>query len=130
MKNYTQLTCEERYQISGLRDERQLSCINGKKFSLHDWAEVERLTQQDFSPGQMAYQLELEDGLQIGHETIYQHIYADNRRGSVLWRHLRCQKPLYFKIYRRHRYETRKFSLIWAKEATSPTRRSRHSTWV
>lgn len=140
MRNYTQLTCEQRYQISGLRaagwnqtqiavevgvdkstisrelsrnkgqrgwrpkqaqwlrDGRRLSCINGKKFSLHDWAEVERLTRQDFSPEQVAYRLELEGGLQISHETIYRHIYADKRRGGVLWRHLRCQKP------RRKRY--------------------------
>ena len=134
MRNYTQLTCEQRYQISGLRtagwnqaqiavevggdkstisrelsrnkgqrgwrpkqaqslrDERRLSCINGKKFSVHDWAEVERLTRQDVSPEQVAYRLELEGGLQISHETIYRHIYADKRRGGVLWRHLRCQK--------------------------------------
>lgn len=39
-----------------------------------------------------------EGGLQISHETIYLHIYADKRRGGDLWQHLRCQKP------RRKRY--------------------------
>jgi len=135
MKKYTQLTSEQRYQISGLkkagwkqaqiatevgvdkstisrelkrnkgdcgwrpkqaqrlRDERRQGCINGKQFSLNDWAEVERLIRQDLSPEQAAARLELEGGLQISHEAIYQHMYADKRAGGDLWRHLRCQKP-------------------------------------
>ena len=36
--------------------------------------------------------------MQISHETIYQHIYAEKRASSSLWLHLRCQKP------RRRRY--------------------------
>jgi len=140
MKKYTQLTSEQRYQISGLkkagwkqaqiatevgvdkstisrelkrnkgdcgwrpkqaqrlRDERRQGCINGKRFSLNDWAEVERLIRQDLSPEQAAARLELEGGLQISHEAIYRHMYADKRAGGDLWRHLRCQKP------RRKRY--------------------------
>lgn len=140
MRRYTQLTSEQRYQISGfkkagwkqaqiavdvgvnkstisrelkrnkgdrgwrakqaqrLRDERRQGCINGKQFSLNDWTEVDRLIRQDLSPEQAAARLELEGGLQISHEAIYQHIYADKRAGSDLWRHLRCQKP------RRKRY--------------------------
>jgi transposase, IS30 family len=140
MRKYTQLTSEQRYQISGLkkagwkqaqiaaevgvdkstisrelkrnkgdrgwrpkqaqrlRAERRRGCINGKQFSLNDWAAVERLIRQDLSPEQAASRLELEGGLQISHETIYQHIYADKRAGGDLWRHLRCQKP------RRKRY--------------------------
>lgn len=135
MKKYTQLTSEQRYQISGLkkagwkqaqiatevgvdkstisrelkrnkgdcgwrpkqaqrlRDERRQGCINGKQFSLNDWAEVERLIRQDLSPEQAAARLELEGRLQISHEAIYQHMYADKRAGGDLWRHLRCQKP-------------------------------------
>lgn len=37
--------------------------------------------------------LVLEGGVQISHEAIYLHIYADKRRQSDLWGHLRCQKP-------------------------------------
>lgn len=135
MRQYTQLTSEQRYQISGLRkagwkqvqiaaelgvhkstitreltrnrgergwrpkqaqrtrDARRRGCINGKRFSLNDWAEVERLIRQDLSPEQTAARLELEGGLSISHEIIYQHIYADKRTGGDLWRNLRCQKP-------------------------------------
>ena len=85
-------------QAQRLRDERRRGCINGKQCSLNDWAEVERLIRQDLSPEQAAARLELEGGLQISHEAIYQHIYADKRTGGDLWRHLRCQKP------RRKRY--------------------------
>ena len=140
MKQYTQLTSEQRYQISGLkkagwkqcqiaseigvdkstisrelkrnkgdrgwrpkqaqrlRNERRQDCINGQRLTLDDWTEVDRLIRQDISPEQVAARLELEGGLQISHETIYQHIYTDKRAGGDLWRHLRCQKP------RRKRY--------------------------
>lgn len=143
MKQYTQLTSEQRYQISGLkkagwkqgqiasevgvdkstisrelkrnkgdrgwrpkqaqrlRDERRRDCINDRQRPLDEWAEVDRLIRQDLSPEQTAARLELEGGLQISHETIYQHIYADKRAGGDLWRHLRCQKP------RRKRYASR-----------------------
>ena len=28
----------------------------------------------------------------LSHETLYQHVYADNHQGGNLWQHLRCQK--------------------------------------
>jgi IS30 family transposase len=135
MKHYTQLTREQRYQISGLlkagfrpsqiaaevgmhkstlsrelrrnkgqrgwrpkqaqafRDERCRKCGNARKFSLGEWIEVDRLIQLDMSPEQAAERLALEGRLQISHETIYQHVYADKRRGGALWQHLRCQRP-------------------------------------
>lgn len=140
MKDYKQLTREQRYQISGLkkaglnqsqiadelvvhkstisrefrrnkgrrgwhpkqaqelRDERRKNCANAQRHSLLEWTEVERLIRQDMSPEQASQRLALEGGLQISHESIYLHIYADKRRGGDLWRHLRCQKP------RRKRY--------------------------
>lgn len=85
-------------QAQSLRDERRRMCSNAKGFSLDDWQEVERLIRLDMSPEQAAQRLALEGGLQISHETIYLHIYADKRRDGDLWRHLRCQKP------RRKRY--------------------------
>lgn len=140
MKKYTQLTSEQRYQISGLkkagcnqaqialevgvhkstisrelirnqgergwrpkqaqrlRDERKRACLNGKQFSANDWAFVARLIRADLSPEQTANRLALEGGLQISHEAIYQHLYADKRNGGDLHAHLRSQKP------RRKRY--------------------------
>ena len=80
------------------RDEHRQADTNGKCFSLDEWAEVERLIQEDLSPEQAANRLELEGVLKISHETIYQHIYADKRNGGDLHQHLRRQKP------RRKRY--------------------------
>lgn len=85
-------------QAQALRDERRRACCNAERFSSEDWAEVERLIRWDMSPEQAARRLALEGRLQISHETIYLHIYADKRRDGDLWRHLRCQKP------RRKRY--------------------------
>ena len=85
-------------QAQSLRDERRQACINGKQFSSEEWAEVERLIQEDLSPEQAANRLELEGELQISHEAIYRHVYADKRDGGDLYQHLRSQKP------RRKRY--------------------------
>ena len=85
-------------QAQELRDERRKNCANAQRHSLLEWTEVERLIRQDMSPEQASQRLALEGGLQISHESIYLHIYADKRRGGDLWRHLRCQKP------RRKRY--------------------------
>jgi len=52
-------------QAQRLRDERRQGCVNGKQFSLNDWAEVKRLIRQDFSPEQAAARLAREGSLQI-----------------------------------------------------------------
>lgn len=85
-------------QAQAMRDERRQACINGKQFTLNEWAEVDRLTRADLSPDQVSNRLELEIGLQISPEIIYLHIYADKRNGGELHQHLRSQKP------RRKRY--------------------------
>ncbi len=85
-------------QSQVFRDERCRKCANARKFSLDAWIEVDRLIQLDMSPEQTANRLALEGSLEISHETIYRHIYADKASGGALWRHLRCQKP------RRKRY--------------------------
>jgi IS30 family transposase len=59
-------------QAQSLRDERKQACNNGKHFSLSEGAEVDRLIRKDLSPEQTANRLELEGGLQISHEAIYQ----------------------------------------------------------
>ena len=85
-------------QAQELRNERRKQCANAQRLSMSDWTEVERLVRLDMSPEQVSRRLALESVLQISHETIYLHIYADKRQGGDLWRHLRCQKP------RRKRY--------------------------
>ena len=85
-------------QAQSLHDERRQACLNGKRFTMDDWKEVDRLIADDLSPEQVANRLDLEGVLQISHEAIYQHIYTDKRSGGQLHQHLRSQKP------RRKRY--------------------------
>ena len=80
-------------QAQSFRDERKRSSLNGKRISLHEWADVERLVRADFSPEQVEHRLALEGGLRISHETVYRYIYADKRNGGDLHQHLRSQKP-------------------------------------
>ena len=80
-------------QAQALRDERKQANFNGKQFASDDWAEVGRLIREDLSPEQAADRLALEGRLQISHEAIYRHIYADKRDGGDLCQHLRGQKP-------------------------------------
>ncbi len=56
------------------------------------------MIREDLSPDQVANRLDLEGRLQISHEVIYQHIYANKRAGGDLCRNLRSQKT------RRKRY--------------------------
>jgi IS30 family transposase len=80
-------------QAQALRDERCGACLNDKQFSSDEWAEVERLIREDLSPEQAANRLEFEGELQISHEAIYQHVYADKRNGGDLYRQLRHVSP-------------------------------------
>ena len=57
-------------------------------FTDQDWELVEKLLKIDWSPEQIAGRLKLIDRLQISHETIYLHVWA-KRRGGTLYEHLR-----------------------------------------
>lgn len=61
------------------------------------WARVELLLSREWSPEQISRRLRLEGLPCVSHETIYQHVYQDKRKGGVLYVHLR----------RRHRYRNR-----------------------
>lgn len=54
------------------------------------WLRVEALLRQEWSPEQISGRLQREQGVRISHEWIYQHIFADRRRGGGLYKHLRC----------------------------------------
>jgi len=62
------------------------------------WSLVESLLRQEWSPEQISGRLKREQGIQISHEWIYQHVLEDKQAGSDLYKHLRCQKK------RRKRY--------------------------
>ena len=109
MRDYTQLTQEERYQIeallkmghcqSGIADalNRDKSTISGEararpRIAPGTWERVESLLREDWSPEQISGWLSGEQGLRVNHEWVYQCVYADKRRGGDLHTHLRCQK--------------------------------------
>jgi IS30 family transposase len=72
--------------------------INGGKFTPEEWAVVEQLLGQKYSPEQIANRTKHESAFSISHESIYLYIYANKREGGELWKHLRLQKQ------RRKRY--------------------------
>jgi IS30 family transposase len=60
-----------------------------QRFSAADWARVQTLVREDWSPEQIAGRLRADQELAISHETIYRYIWADKRQGGGLYRHLR-----------------------------------------
>jgi IS30 family transposase len=56
------------------------------------WLQVDTLLRQDWSPEQISGGLRRVQGIRISHEWIYQHIFANQRRGGDLSQHLRHLK--------------------------------------
>jgi IS30 family transposase len=66
---------------------------NARKISEAAWQYAEKhLTEDQWSPEQIAGRLELEGMETISHETIYQRILEDKKAGGTLYTHLRCKK--------------------------------------
>jgi len=59
------------------------------QFTSADWARVEALVREDWSPEQIAGRLRRQGILTISHETIYRYLWADKHAGGQLYRHLR-----------------------------------------
>jgi transposase, IS30 family len=72
------------------------------RFGADDWVLVEHLIGLDWSPEQVSGWLKLHGILSISHETIYLRIFADQRSGGDLWRHLRQATKKRRKRYRSH----------------------------
>ena len=91
------------------RFERAQEQANGRRarsrrkshFHVDDWGLVEELLRCDLSPEQISGVLALHGVMHISHETIYQYIWRDKRRGGNLYRRLR-QRPKYRKRYGPH----------------------------
>jgi IS30 family transposase len=60
-----------------------------RQFTAAEWARIQALLREDWSPEQIAGRLRCEGALCISHETIYRYIWADKRAGGTLYRHLR-----------------------------------------
>jgi IS30 family transposase len=68
---------------------RRARSRRNRRFSAAEWARVQTLVREDWSPEQIAGRLRADQELAISHETIYRYIWADKRAGGTLYRHLR-----------------------------------------
>ncbi len=73
-----------------------------RRFSAADWARVQALVREDWSPEQVAGWLRRHRLLEISHETIYRYLWADKREGGTLYRHLRGARKQRRKRYGRY----------------------------
>ena len=71
------------------------------QFGGSDWARVEALLREEWSPEQVAGYLGRHGELRISHETIYRHVWRDLQRGGSLHLHLRCAQKQRRKRYGR-----------------------------
>lgn len=66
------------------------------------FAPIERLLRQDWSPAQIVGWRQRQGLAVMSHETIYRWIWADKKRGGTLWRHLRGARKQRRKRYGRY----------------------------
>lgn len=74
----------------------------GFRHTAEQWQQVRALLEEKWSPEQIAGRLRREGRFRISHETIYQYIWLDKKRGGKLFKHLRCSPK-----QRRKRHNTR-----------------------
>jgi IS30 family transposase len=81
--HYRPSKAQERTQGRRSRSRRNL------RFTAQDFAQVDELLCQQWSPEQVAGHLDRVGRLNISHETIYRHVWRDKREGGLLYTHLR-----------------------------------------
>jgi IS30 family transposase len=64
------------------------------------WVDVVTLLKQDLSPEQISNYLRIHGSFTVSHETIYQYIYDEERRGGTLFKHLRIVPKTHRKRYK------------------------------
>ncbi len=74
----------------------------GSNFSEAQWEVVLMLIQKDYSPEQASYIIKHYFGFSISHETIYQYLLYDKKRGGTMYRHLRIMPKRRRKRYNSH----------------------------
>ena len=72
------------------------------QFVSEEWARVEELLREEWSPEQVSGSLGRSGELAISHETIYRHVWRDLKAGGTLHAHLRCARKQCRKRYGRH----------------------------
>lgn len=69
------------------------------QFTVTEWARIDALVREDWSPEQIAGRMRLQGVLRISHESIYRRIWRDKRDGGDLYRLLRGAQKLKRKRY-------------------------------
>lgn len=103
---YREVSRNSTHPDGAYRPFRAQEATNGRRrrsrkhtqFTPAQWRTIEDLLRADLSPEQVGGWLARRHQLRISHETVYQHIWRDKRRGGTLWCHLR-QRPKYRKRY-------------------------------
>jgi IS30 family transposase len=80
---YRAFTAQERTNGRRSRSRRH------RRFSAEDFALIDELLCQQWSPEQVAGYLARLGRMSISHETIYRHVWRDKREGGLLYTHLR-----------------------------------------
>jgi len=81
---------------------RRYRSRRNSQFGRAEWARVEELLREEWSPEQVSGHLERSGEMAISHETIYRHVWRDLKAGGTLHAHLRCARKACRKRYGRH----------------------------
>jgi IS30 family transposase len=79
-------------QAHSFAQTRKVACANGPRVDPKTWELVESKLKEAWSPQQISGYLLVNKQSGVSHESIYQRIYADKRKGGTLHLTLRCQK--------------------------------------
>ena len=81
---------------------RRARSRRNRRFTPAEWARIQVLLREDWSPEQVAGWLRRHRELAISHETIYRYVWADKRAGGTLYQHLRGARKQRRKRYGRY----------------------------
>jgi IS30 family transposase len=81
---------------------RRAHSRRNRQFTPTQWARIQTLLREDWSPEQVAGWLQRHGELAISHETIYRYIWADKATGGTLYQHLRGARKQRRKRYGRY----------------------------
>lgn len=85
-------------------EDRRFTSRQIAKFTPVVQAKVEAHLREDLSPEQISGVMRKNGEATVSHERIYQHVYADHRRGGTLYKHLRqCRKKRRKRLGRKDR---------------------------
>ncbi len=97
-RNCDKRSGEYRYDLAQRKYEERMKKKPKKRYFTDEVkAETEALLKMDYSPEQIVGRLKLEGKPTVSHERIYQHVWADKKKGGELYKHLRRKGRKYRK---------------------------------